>query len=165
MPTNRQAKIVLVNKTGCPMFFNVRHCYTGVKETSSGIIQFSPGQKKEIMNVAYRTGFLTTGVDNFIVEGRLPNGQCYTSGHGFAAAWKKHTLRDEDADKVTCIEVEAKKVSFKSPSGNSSTGFYKEKRVVPFADTGHGEWFENAVLFLAKEGAKLAAEEIGIPIP
>ncbi|CAI5456621.1 unnamed protein product [Caenorhabditis angaria] len=138
----REARIVLENHTGSYFKFQVLHQYTGKDTDDSGWIKFAPGDSKQVFaRVVYHTGFMTTGVDNWIIHGKQLNkvkgtvpslqidgqafieGLSYRSYHGFGAEWKKHMLTAEDDGKTTVIKVYQSTIDFISPSGKSSTRF------------------------------------------
>ncbi|CAI5442963.1 unnamed protein product [Caenorhabditis angaria] len=142
--TRRKARIVLENRTGSYFKFQVLHQYTGKGTDDSGWIEFAPGDSKEVFaGVSYNTGFMTTGVDNWIIHGKqlhkvsgsvdgglikfdghvFIEGLPYRSYHGFGAEWKKHMLNSKDDGKTTVIKVYQSTIEFISPSGKSSTRF------------------------------------------
>ncbi|EGT54686.1 hypothetical protein CAEBREN_03707 [Caenorhabditis brenneri] len=148
------AKIILENHTGAHFKFQVLHEYTGENTDDSGYVLFAPEDKKTMFEaVHYNTGFWTTGVDNWKVHGTrlvecsgengksIPfvgklfvDGLPYSTGHGFGASWKKHTLRDDDNGKETIIKVFQTEVQFCSPSGQSTTTFNTlGENILPFA--------------------------------
>ncbi|EFO84358.1 hypothetical protein CRE_26877 [Caenorhabditis remanei] len=134
--TRRSAKIDIDNQTGTNFRFKVQHQYTGWETDVSKEIIYKPDEKKTIFdNVEYNTGFLTTGVDNWIVEGtklnqetvngkkELVDGAKFQSGTGALASWKVHTLTAEDDGKTTVIRVFPTEIHFISESGKSTTAF------------------------------------------
>jgi hypothetical protein len=140
--TKREADIHVENKFNSDISIKVMHQYTGWNVDHSVWITLEPNEKKKILRVAYNTGFLTTGVDNWIVNVELDIGASaqlgnipllgeikakgaakipLKSGHGLFSKWKVHTLREEDENKETTIRVSPSLVEFLSPSGSSST--------------------------------------------
>ena len=137
------AVVVVRNKFDVILRVQVLHQYTGEATEESSWTIINPGEEAQVLSVHYNTGWLTTGRDNWIinatelseVEGKTSvgpfnlNGKVYfgikkyQSGHGFAAQWKVHTLRDEDANQTTYIDLRPSIVEFVSKSGTSSTSF------------------------------------------
>ena len=140
---HRTARVSVLNGFDAHLRVQVLHQYTGENTEDSGWIVIAPGAQVEVMTVNYRTGDLTTGRDNWIVnatqlsvvEGRTGVGPFniegramfgilrYQTGHGFLAQWKLHTLRPEDEGMETVIVLRPSIAEFKSPSGTSSTTF------------------------------------------
>jgi len=151
MSTDRSATVAIKNATGTNFQIQVLHQYTGDGTEDSGFIEIQSGQQLQIPNyrVHYRTGFFTTGVDNWIVNGielrevdasfQLPPGLPpiplggtitvkirWRSGTGFGSDWKVHTLRSEDENTDTTIVIFPDTLEFHSNSGTSSTGWHSE---------------------------------------
>src|SRR4051812_10945915 len=124
MTTPRKATVAIRNATGAPCRFQVMHQYTGDSTEDSGFILLQSGEQRQMLTVDYHTGFLTTGVDNWMVNGierreiigavKLSpelaqitlDGKIYVdirwhSGTGALSDWKKHTLRAEDENTET----------------------------------------------------------------
>jgi hypothetical protein len=150
---DRSAPVVLENQTGSTFKFQVLHQYTGDNTEQSEWVELTSGQSAEVLTVHYRTGAFTTGVDNWIVNGierrevsasmSLPpplnkieiDGKFYVdlrwaSGTGVFSDWKVHTLRAGDDGQNTTIVVFPNTVEFRSPSGNSSTGWNPEYEII-----------------------------------
>lgn len=149
---NREASVHVRNETGAIVRFQVLHQYTGEATEDSGWKEIAPGATQYMLNVHYRTGFFTTGVDNWIVNGierrrvsagfKLPEGLekieiggeffvdlRWSSGTGAFSDWKVHTLRSDDDGKVTTIIVRPTTVEFVSESGTSSTSWNPEYEI------------------------------------
>ncbi|KAF0810974.1 hypothetical protein A167_00006 [Alcanivorax sp. S71-1-4] len=154
MSISHSAKVAVANKTGKKFKIQVLHQYTGDSTEESSWVAVGPDETVEVMSVRYRTGFLTTGVDNWIVNGieeievegdiKLPEGLPikkvggkahvdlrWHSGHGAGSDWKVHTLRSDDADKTTVIAIYPTTIEFQSHSGTSSTTWKPEFDIFP----------------------------------
>ncbi len=130
--TTRTAHVALHNATSARHTFRVLHQYTGdAIEIISDGHSLGPGATIPIGDVHYRTGWFTTGVDNWIVTADDNMGTHWTSGRGLFSFWKVHTLREEDANQTTTIVVSADKVTFLSRSGTSSTSWTRVLSPVP----------------------------------
>jgi hypothetical protein len=155
--TPRIATVVLRNETGFPCNFQVLHQYTGDAVEQTDFVLLQPGEQRQVLTVHSHTGFFTTGVDNWIVNGiepreveelsRLPpglasinlGGKAYVdlrwrSGEGFGSDWKVHTLRSEDENSDIVIVVFPTTVELRSASGTSSTGWHPEYDIDPHSD-------------------------------
>ncbi|PIC53083.1 hypothetical protein B9Z55_002932 [Caenorhabditis nigoni] len=134
------AYIDVENKSSHLFKFQVLHQYTGDDVDDSGWHLMKPNEKKYVMKVNYRVGIFTTGTDNWKVHGKkvvektengekkLVDGEDWRSGTGVAVDWKKHTLRSEDNEATTTIKVFETEVQFDSPSGVSTTSFYRHDK-------------------------------------
>jgi hypothetical protein len=134
------------------MELQVLHQYTGWGTEDSGYHRLLPGESKLVLTVSYNVGELTTGRDNWIVNGTeytkieghvnassfvKINGDLYipikkyTTSGGFLglSKWKCHTLRSEDENAVTKIYVYNSHVEYVSRSGKSEESFSWE--VIP----------------------------------
>eukprot|EP01117_Protostelium_nocturnum_P015314 TRINITY_DN5923_c0_g1_i3.p1 TRINITY_DN5923_c0_g1~~TRINITY_DN5923_c0_g1_i3.p1 ORF type:complete len:150 (-),score=29.99 TRINITY_DN5923_c0_g1_i3:71-520(-) len=139
----KNASVSVRNKFDVKLRVQVLHQYTGEATQDSNWHVIEPNEEANVLSVQYNTGFFTTGVDNWIVnatelseiEGKTSVGpfeidgkvmfgvKKYQSGKGFGSQWKVHTLRDDDADQVTYIDLRPGIVEFISKSGTSSTTF------------------------------------------
>nr|4JDE_A Chain A, Protein F15E11.13 [Caenorhabditis elegans] len=140
--TRRTAKVSIDNQTGSHFKFQVTHKYTGWDADKSDVVMFQPDEVKEIFkSVAYNTGFLTTGVDNWLVDGTMVQERTEVDNKGHqigkksyiehakfisdSRSWKQHMLTAEDDGKTTTIRVFPTEIHFISPSGESTTTFTK----------------------------------------
>ncbi|EGT54684.1 hypothetical protein CAEBREN_06103 [Caenorhabditis brenneri] len=138
--TNRTANVYVENKTKDIFEVQILHKYTGDPIQDTNFERIMPGENKFMLKVNYRTGFFTTGVDNwkvnavkFVESGEFNDDgtkrykkESWRIGHSVADDWKKHMLSGDDDGCKTTIYIRDDEVEFSSPSGTSTSKFYKE---------------------------------------
>jgi len=152
--TQRFARTFIRNYFGGPLKCQVLHQYTGEETEDSGWHDAVVDVDTKFQDqVHFRTGPLTTGVDNWIinaierrkvsatlvlppplnkieVDGEFFVDLRWNSGTGLGSDWKVHTLRSDDHDKGVVFIIRPRMLEIHSPSGISSTGWHPEFDIV-----------------------------------
>lgn len=138
--TARSALVHVENKTDHYIDAQVLHLYTNGKIEDTNFERIDAGENKFMLKVNYWTGIETTGCDNwkvnvirYVETGEFNDDgtkryrkEAWRHGHSIGDDWKKHTLRSNDDNCQTVIYVKNDVVEFVSPSGTSTSNFYKE---------------------------------------
>uniref|UniRef100_A0AC34QGL4 Up-regulated in Daf-2 domain-containing protein n=1 Tax=Panagrolaimus sp. JU765 TaxID=591449 RepID=A0AC34QGL4_9BILA len=124
MAYDGEASVYLENHTNRTWIFQVLHQYTDRAIQSSPWKIIHAEDDCYMLDVTYRYGFFTTGVDNWKINGNNEKGEYWRAGHGFAADWKKHMLSSRDNGKDLVIKIFHDNVQFVSPSGVSEASWY-----------------------------------------
>lgn len=149
------ADIFIQNHTRRHFKFQVVHLYTGQQADHSTWILVAPGEKTFMMKAWYNHGLFSFGINNWKVNGieqgergindkylknfldpngriTIIDGALWKSQPALLCEYKAHTLTAQDAERETIIMVFPTLIDFISPSGTSTTRWYRPSNDTSF---------------------------------
>jgi hypothetical protein len=139
----RTTNVRVRNLMGARMKMLIQHQYTGDATETSDWVTFGEGETKLVMQVHYNTGFLTTGIDNWLVDAiELTSVNANINVSDMAVVnvggemrikrykivtppfcnWKGHILREADEAGGLLITMTPSLCEFNSETGRSEAG-------------------------------------------